>query len=71
MGVMEDSEPASMAAGMSYAMFAEDALLYMNLSNKAIGVLVGSESCSRLLESEACRQQPLWLFLQDKKWRSR
>jgi hypothetical protein len=35
---MEDSEPASTAAGISYAMFAEDALWYTSLSNKAIEV---------------------------------
>lgn len=65
MGVMEDSEPASMAVGMSYAMFAEDALLNMSLSNKAIEVLVGSRSCSRLLESKAWRQQSLLLSPHD------
>jgi hypothetical protein len=37
-GVMEDSEPASTAAGTSYAMFAEDVLWYTSLSNKAIEV---------------------------------
>jgi hypothetical protein len=38
-GVMEDSEPASMAAGMSYAMFAGYAPWYKRLSNKAIEVM--------------------------------
>jgi hypothetical protein len=52
-GVMEDSEPASMAAGMSYAMFAEDALLYTSLSNIAIEVVFEGEIPSRLMFAAA------------------
>jgi hypothetical protein len=48
-GVMEDSEPASMAAGMSYAMFAGDALLFTSLSNTAIEVVIEGEILSRLM----------------------
>ena len=40
MGVMEDSEPASMAVGRSYAMRAEYALLYTRLLNKVVQVMV-------------------------------
>jgi hypothetical protein len=48
-GVIEDSEPASMAAGMSYAMFAEDAAVYTILSIRAIEVVVEGKLCSTLI----------------------
>jgi hypothetical protein len=40
MGVMDDSEPASMAIGMSYAMRAGYAVLYTRLLSKVVQVMV-------------------------------
>jgi hypothetical protein len=51
--VMEDSEPASMAAGMSYAMFDGDAFWYTGLSNLATEVVFEGEIPSRLMFAAA------------------
>lgn len=40
MGVIEDSEPASMAVGIPYAMRAEYARLYTRLLSKVVQVMV-------------------------------
>lgn len=40
MGVMEDSEPASMAVGISYAMRAGYALLYTRVLSKVVQAMV-------------------------------